>query len=337
MGTPSILERSGLGDAKLLESAGVPVVAPLPGVGSEHQDHQMVMVTYKADLGPWENVDSVFNGVLNTTELIRDNEAILSWKGVDASAKVRPTQAEIDMFKPALRKWWDEHFAHEPSRPLGIIVVYAGLVIHATITRCMTRANEGFSVMSVTTAYPTDDRYFTMAAYNPYPRSRGHVHITGPGIDDPLDLRTGILSDPEETDIQVLVWLYKKQRQVAKRMGCQRGQISPGPAFPANSSISSDPTKDPSREDDPTFSPDDDTAIEQWIRETVATPFHSLGTCKMAAESEFGVVDNSLNVYRVKGLKIADLSIAPGNVAGNTMNAAVVIGEKAADITIGEF
>ncbi|KAK2594100.1 hypothetical protein QQS21_008203 [Conoideocrella luteorostrata] len=190
--------------------------------------------------------------------------------------------------------------------------------------------------MNVTAAYPTDDRYFTLAAYNPYARSRGHLHITGPGIDDPLDFKTGMLSDPEGSDIQVLTWLYKKQRQVANKMSCQRGQVSPGPVFPPNSSVSNELAMGSTRETNPTFSPGDDDAIELWIRKTVATPFHSLGTCKMAAESDFGVVDNNLNVHGVKGLKIADLSIAPGNVSGNTMNTAVVIGEKAADIIIKE-
>lgn len=146
-----------------------------------------------------------------------------------------------------------------------------------------------------------------------------------------------MLSDPEGSDIQVLVWLYKKQRQVAKRMGCQRGQVSPEPGFPANSAVSNDPAMDPVKETDPVFSPDDDEAIEQWIRQTVGTPFHSLGTCIMAAKPQFGVVDENLNVHGVKNLKVADLSIAPGNVAGNTMNTAVVIGEKAADIIIREF
>lgn len=57
----------------------------------------------------------------------------------------------------------------------------------------------------------------------------------------------------------------------------------------------------------------------------------------MAPEADYGAVDNNLNVFRVGGLKVADLSIAPGNVAGNTMNKTVVIGEKAADIIIRGF
>lgn len=137
MGTPQILERSGVGDVKVLQRSGVPVISPLPGVGHGYQDHQMILTTYKANLAPSENVDSVFNGVLNATELIQEGADILSWNGVDAAAKIRPTRTEISAFKPALRKHWDEHFANEPSRPLGVIVIYAGWVgifIYAVMT-----------------------------------------------------------------------------------------------------------------------------------------------------------------------------------------------------------
>jgi choline dehydrogenase-like flavoprotein len=57
----------------------------------------------------------------------------------------------------------------------------------------------------------------------------------------------------------------------------------------------------------------------------------------MAPREKDGVVDGSLNVHGVKGLKIADLSIPPENVGGNTNNTALVIGEKAADIIIAEL
>jgi len=43
-----------------------------------------------------------------------------------------------------------------------------------------------------------------------------------------------------------------------------------------------------------------------------------------------GVVDPRLNVYGAQGLKVADMSIAPSNVAANTYSTALVIGEKAA-------
>jgi alcohol oxidase len=50
-----------------------------------------------------------------------------------------------------------------------------------------------------------------------------------------------------------------------------------------------------------------------------------------------GVVDPRLNVYGVKGLKVADMSICPSMVSANTYSTALVIGEKAAVITAEEF
>lgn len=55
------------------------------------------------------------------------------------------------------------------------------------------------------------------------------------------------------------------------------------------------------------YTEEDDKVIEQWIRETVATTWHSLGTCKMAPREKEGVVDGRLNVYGVTGLKLAGL------------------------------
>ncbi|KAL6405685.1 alcohol oxidase [Ilyonectria robusta] len=57
----------------------------------------------------------------------------------------------------------------------------------------------------------------------------------------------------------------------------------------------------------------------------------------MAPRGEFGVVNESLNVWGTKGVKIADLSIPPMNVGANTNNTAIVMGETAAAILIQEL
>jgi choline dehydrogenase-like flavoprotein len=85
------------------------------------------------------------------------------------------------------------------------------------------------------------------------------------------------------------------------------------------------------------YTPDDDVVIEEWLRQTVGTTWHSMGTCKMALRGggdEGAVVDERLAVYGVEGLRIADLSIAAGNVAANTCSLALVVGERAAEIFI---
>jgi len=52
----------------------------------------------------------------------------------------------------------------------------------------------------------------------------------------------------------------------------------------------------------------------------------------MKPREKGGVVDARLNVYGVEGLKVADLSICPTNVANNTYSTALLVGEKAATI-----
>jgi choline dehydrogenase-like flavoprotein len=116
-----------------------------------------------------------------------------------------------------------------------------------------------------------------------------------------------------------------------------REQVSPSPKYPTDSGASENSVLGLNTEDEIVYSLEDNAAIEQLVRETVQTAFHSMGTCKMAPREKKGVVDAALSVYGTKGLKIADLSISPENVSGNTMNTALLIGEKAADIFIQEL
>jgi alcohol oxidase len=155
-----------------------------------------------------------------------------------------------------------------------------------------------------------------------------------------VDFDPGILSDSEGVDVVACRWNYKMQREIARRMFVYRGEVaSHHPPFSAHSEakptqLSAPPSRDVS---DIKYSAEDDAVIDQWVRDRVSTPWHSLGTCKMAPREKNGVVDENLNVYGVEGLKVADLSIPPVNVAAHTNATALAIGEKAADIFIREL
>ena len=61
--------------------------------------------------------------------------------------------------------------------------------------------------------------------------------------------------------------------------------------------------------------------------------YHPSGTCKMGFDQE-SVVDKNLKVHGIKGLRIADASIMPTLVSGNTNAVCMMIGERCADFIL---
>lgn len=75
---------------------------------------------------------------------------------------------------------------------------------------------------------------------------------------------------------------------------------------------------------------------EYWrcaVRQLTATLHHQIGTCKMGPRNDpDAVVDNTLRVYGIKGLRVADCSIIPIPLTAHTNAPAIMVGEKAADL-----
>ena len=62
-----------------------------------------------------------------------------------------------------------------------------------------------------------------------------------------------------------------------------------------------------------------DALLDDWIQSQYSSTYHSTSTCRMAARSRGGVVDQSGCVYGMKGLRVADASVIPTIPAANTM------------------
>jgi alcohol oxidase len=124
IGTPAVLERSGVGSSQVLENAKVPLVANVPGVGFEYEDHHLLLYSYKTSLAPEETLDEVAQGRIDFGELIKNNDKRLGWNGMDIAAKLRPTDTDVARLGPDFQEAWDNEFKNTPDRPL---VVLSGL------------------------------------------------------------------------------------------------------------------------------------------------------------------------------------------------------------------
>ncbi len=144
------------------------------------------------------------------------------------------------------------------------------------------------------------------------PQSRGHVHITGkdgtgtPAI-DPNYLAA-------EYDRQVM----RDGVRLAQRIGNEK------------------PLSD---YDGGRLSPDhnlqEDAEIDAWVRESANTIFHPVGTCRMGTDED-SVVDAQLKFRGLGNLRIADASVMPMIVGGNTSAPTMMIAEKAASMILAE-
>ena len=84
-------------------------------------------------------------------------------------------------------------------------------------------------------------------------------------------------------------------------------------------------------EDKPGASASDDEGIRRFIQETVQPMGHPVGTCRMG-DREDCVVDSSLRVHGIEGLRVVDSSVMPAIVSGNTVAATYMIAERGADL-----
>ena len=81
---------------------------------------------------------------------------------------------------------------------------------------------------------------------------------------------------------------------------------------------------------------DDYDATLDWARGNTASIYHPTGTCKMG-QDKASVVDERLRVHGIDGLRVADCSIMPEIVSGNTNAPAIMIGEKASDLILEDM
>ena len=152
---------------------------------------------------------------------------------------------------------------------------------------------------------------FLIHVYQMRPASRGNIALRSGNPNDKPIITANYLSDPEDL--------------VTMRRGVRLAR-----------SLAHQSSFDPYRGDEiaPGAAVESDDDLDTWLRANASTSYHPVGTCRMGSD-DHAVVDPTLRVNGVTGLRIADASIMPAITSGNTIAAAIMIGEKAADLILG--
>ena len=153
---------------------------------------------------------------------------------------------------------------------------------------------------------------FSIGCYVLRPESQGSVHIHSAEAGDPPRIHANYLS--AEHDCRTIVAAMRMIRKIASQSALAQHvvrEVRPGPE--ANT----------------------DDALLDHARNTGMTSYHPIGTCRMGSDAH-AVVDAKLKVHGVEGLRVADASIMPTMVASNTNAPTIMIGEKAAELVLGD-
>ena len=273
IGSPGILQRSGIGPRPLLESLGITVLHELPGVGGNLQDHLQLRLIFK--LTKARTLNQVANSV---------------WGKVGMGLR----------------------YAYDRSGPLAMAPSQLGAFVKSDPDQLS--ANLQYHVQPLSLERFGEPLHtfpaFTASVCNLRPKSRGRVDIRSANPDDAPLIDPNYLSHPD--DLKVAADAIRLTRRIVASAALQ--------AFTPEE-----------------YLPGKDLQTEQELYDAAArigtTIFHPVGTCRMGQDAE-AVVDAQLRVHGVPGLRVADASIMPSIVSGNTCSPTLMIGEKAAQLIL---
>jgi len=144
-----------------------------------------------------------------------------------------------------------------------------------------------------------------------HPESRGRITLAG--ADPALPPRISFNLLTASGDMKRMKSHYRLLREMIRQ--------------PAFADITGEMTR-------PAQEPDDDAALEAYLRSIAGTTSHPMGSCRMGVD-DGAVVDGDCRVRGIDRLRVVDASIFPTQIAGNPHATVMMLGDKIADAILG--
>ncbi|XP_071523349.1 LOW QUALITY PROTEIN: glucose dehydrogenase [FAD, quinone]-like [Panulirus ornatus] len=299
LSSPKLLMLSGIGAKHHLYQHGVPVVADLPGVGQNLQDHLNVHGL------TW----TVPSGALNMPDaFVTFKKYLQSRRGIFSEPLGEKTSAWVKVVNTPGRE--DDNW---PDVQCHVITPHMafdwGLITPETVGLDRSKYFEYYGPI-------LGKEGFTMECHILRPKSRGSVTLRSRDAKDLPVINPNFLSHSDDlttliSGVKFLLTLGNASALATNLGATFHDKHLPGCERETYSS---------------------DAYWGCYIRHMANSYLHPAGTCKMApADDPSRVVDYRLRVYGVSGLRVVDASIMPVIVSGNTNGPVIMIAEKAAD------
>jgi choline dehydrogenase-like flavoprotein len=327
VGSPHLLMLSGIGPRRELESVEIACRLDLPAVGKHLKDHLQVPMFFEA---PGLGVPMTEIGVSLGPDALRAPAGPLpADPAEDASltGELAELKAEAER---RLAEWRQTGTGLIASSLYDAVAFFStGLGdLHSHDAQigffCTGYSRELLeSLLRIDTATFFPDRETTLAAdrenlivlANPVlPHSEGEIVIESADPAQPPAIRMNYFADPHDLKVMTAV-----MRRVLDIMAAWPGEVRPGPMIVPPELARRHGYKEGERPSD--------ALLEAMALHYAITVYHLACTCRIG-----DVVDARLKVMGVEGLRVADASVMPEIVSGNTNAASIMIGEKAAEL-----
>lgn len=324
-GSPTLLMRSGVGPAGHLAEVGIEVILDLPDVGAHLKDHLHCGLFFPAD-GVGETMTEVALSLgpdalrapagplpadpADDADLPPELEAVraeaerrlVEWATTGRGLASSSLYDAVAFFSTGLG---DD--AHTHDAQMGFLV--CGYT--PDIWRDTFRVDPDEFFADAATQLDPDKGVVVILANPVQPRSEGSVRLQDADPASPPIIDLNYFDDPH--DVRVMVAIMRRALQVAAAWpgdGLGELMVPPKLAEAHGHTAGADPS---------------DELLEDLARNYALTVYHPTSTCRIG-----DVVDPRLRVNGVQGLRVADASVMPDVVSGNTNAACIMIGEKAA-------